>query len=201
MVLGRFFYFAVRLAWHYFGTGFRNSIDMKGVLLILSIMIFSCVRAEQIKVAAIDDFDISRYLGTWYEIARMDHPFERGLVSVTANYTLRADGKIQVLNQGFSVAKDEWRSSKAVAKTTHVPNKLRVFFFPLISASYNVAYVDEDYTLAVVSGGSSRYLWFLSRTSHISLEEQDRLVAVARSLGYHTNELIYVSQDLTPPLD
>ncbi len=168
---------------------------MRIYLLICSFMIITLARAQKIEIPTIDDFDISKYLGTWYEIARMDHVFERGLICVTANYTMRSDDKIQVLNSGYSVNKNCWTSSDAVAKTTDIPNRLKVYFFPLIGAQYNVVYIDSLYSVAIVSGGSKKYLWFMSRTPHISLEQRDKLISVAQDLGYNTNELLYVSQD------
>ncbi len=170
---------------------------MNKILLIFCVMITTFAYGQRVVVDDNDQFDIHKYLGKWYEIARMDHHFERGMICVTANYSLRSDGKIKVENSGFSVPKDRWSSSEAVAKTTHVPNKLKVYFFPLISGRYNVAYVDSDYSVAVVSGGSRRYLWFLSRTPEITLEQKDKMLSIARDLGYDTSELLYVSQTIT----
>ena len=161
-------------------------------LTILLMSIFcNCKRVE---VPVIEGFDTNRYLGTWYEIARLDHRFERGLEQTTANYGLKSNGRIGVTNRGFSPAKGEWHEAGAEAVATKVKNYFKVYFVPIFYGKYRVAYIDPDYTVAVVSGGSTRYLWFLSRTPSISPEQHRTMLEVAHRMGYDTSKLIYPKQ-------
>ena len=114
---------------------------------------------RKVSVEPMENFDVNRYLGRWHEIARLDHRFERGLERITATYTLRPDGKVGVVNRGYDPAKKRWSDAKAYAVQTRVKNYLKVYFFPLVPGRYRIAYLDDDYSLAVVSGGSLRYLW------------------------------------------
>lgn len=153
-----------------------------------------CFRSK-IHVPELSDFDASRYLGQWYEIARLDHIFERGMQRVVAHYSLLPDGRIDVLNRGYLPSKNRWKEAKAIAIQTAVNNFLKVYFVPLFGGRYRVAYIDSDYSIAVVSGGSLRYLWLLSRTPHPSSEQIDTLLNEARKLGYDTSRLIYPEQE------
>ena len=158
-------------------------------------MVMFCCGRSKVKVPELPDFNASRYLGQWYEIARLDHPFERNMQRVVADYSLRHDGKIQVINRGYRPDKNRWKEAKAVAIQTSVKNFLKVYFIPFIGGSYRIAYVDPDYSIAVVSGGNLRYLWLLARTAHPSAEQIDTMLAEARKLGYDTHKLIYPEQE------
>lgn len=118
-----------------------------------------------------------------HEIARLDHRFERGLERITATYTLRPDGKVGVVNRGYDLAKKRWSDAKAYAVQTRVKNYLKVYFFPLVPGRYRIAYLDDDYSLAVVSGGSLRYLWLLSRTPEVTPQQRARMLGVAAGWG------------------
>ena len=146
----------------------------------------------------VKDFSLEQYLGTWYEIARMDHRFERDLSNVTAEYRLKDDGGVRVLNRGFNTKNDEWKEAEGKAYFVDDPTvgRLKVSFFGPFYASYNVIALDQkDYQWSLVTGLDTDYLWILSRTPSLDPAIVDELVSKARSLGYKTDELIFVSQD------
>lgn len=139
-------------------------------------------------------FDKSRYLGTWYEIARFDFTFEKNLDNTTATYTLRKDGRIGVLNKGYNYITKRWQEAKGKARfrgSDTVP-ALEVSFFGPFYAAYNVIALDPEYRYALVAGSSLSYLWILSRTTTIPDEVKTEYVALARKLGYNTDALIWV---------
>ena len=154
-----------------------------------------------IHVPPMPDFDLNRYTGHWYEIARLDHFFERGLARVTANYTRREDGKILVINRGYDPVQKCWKENQATAIQQKPSNYFRVYFIPLIGGAYRILGLDKDYKWAVISGGRSDYLWFLSRMPSVSFETWDTMVEIARNSGYNIAELIPVSQGAQPPSD
>ena len=148
--------------------------------------------------APVKDFSLDEYLGTWYEIARMDHKFERGLSNVTAEYRLKDDGGVTVLNRGFNTTKGSWKEAEGKAYFVGDPTvgQLKVSFFGPFYASYNVIKLDQkEYQWSLVTGPDKDYLWILSRTPSLDQTIVDELVSEANSLGYKTDELIYVSQD------
>lgn len=176
---------------------------IKGILTIrlvlLSILVFGLTSCTGIPDGArpVQNFSLERYLGTWYEIARMDHKFERGLSNVTAEYTLRDDGGVRVLNRGFNAREGEWDQAegKAYFVDDESTGQLKVSFFGPFYASYNVIALDEDeYQWSLVAGPDTSYLWILSRTPELDQTVVDDLMSRAKSLGFKTNELIYVSQ-------
>jgi len=145
-------------------------------------------------------FSLEQYLGTWYEIARLDHKFERGLSNVTAKYSLRDDGGVKVMNRGFNTTKDHWKEAEGKAYFVDDPTvgQLKVSFFGPFYASYNVIALDQkEYQWSLVTGPNKDYLWILSRTPTLDKTIVDELVFKAKSMGYETNELIFVSQDKT----
>ncbi|MCM2972036.1 lipocalin family protein [Larsenimonas suaedae] len=120
---------------------------------------------------AVEQLDLARYQGTWYEIARLNHPFERRLSNVTATYTPRDDGGVDVLNRGFDLVRRQWRSAKGVAYPAgrNTPaGRLKVSFFWRFFAGYNIIYLDAHYDHAIIVGPNRRYLWVLSRSPFIS---------------------------------
>lgn len=162
------------------------------IFLFLFVMFLS--GCTEIKVVGIPDFNSDRYLGKWYEIARLNHPFEVNMDSVTAEYSLREDGMIKVVNRGYNTKKMKWEDAEARAVTTKIPGQFKVYFIPIIAGNYKIAYLSEDYSLAVVSGGTKKFLWFLARDKKISKEDLDRMLSVAAVLGYDTSKLIYPVQ-------
>jgi lipocalin len=152
--------------------------------------------SDEMKTSIVKELDLQRYLGTWYEIARFDHRFERGLVGVTATYSIRADGKIRVLNQGYKNTLDGTLSiAEGKAKLTGEPGKLKVSFFWIFYADYLVMELDENYQWALIGSTSDKYLWILSRTPKLDESTKNLILEKARTRGYDTSKLIWVEQE------
>ncbi|MFT7558332.1 MAG: apolipoprotein D and lipocalin family protein [Flavobacteriales bacterium] len=147
-------------------------------------------------IKPVDNFEVSRYLGTWYEIARLDHSFERGLQNVTAQYSTRADGGIKVMNRGFDVSLNEW--SEAEGKAYFVGDKtighLKVSFFGPFYGSYIIFDLGEDYDYSLVTSSNKSYLWLLSRSPVMSEVKETELLKRITELGFDTKSLIFVKQ-------
>lgn len=144
-----------------------------------------------VKTPPMPDFDLSRYLGEWYEIARLDNWFERGLCRVYARYGRNEDGTISVTNGGYDMQTGERREARARAVVGDAPNHLKVYFVPLVYGRYEIAFLDEHYSRAVVTGGSLKYLWLLAREPDLDEDVMGPMLDAARSLGYRTQDLIY----------
>ena len=151
-----------------------------------------CVSVPKVDNAPVVALDLNRYLGEWYEIARFDHSFERGVEQAKANYTQNADGTIKVVNSGIKDGKPKTAIGKG--KTTDTPGLLRVSFFGPFYADYRVMLIDKEYTRALVGSGSADYLWILSRTPGLPETAKAELLAEARRRGYDTDKLIWVRQ-------
>lgn len=164
------------------------------VPVFLTVLIAGCVRLPE-QVEPVTDFDAERYLGTWYEIARLDHSFEEGLSNVTAEYSLRDDGGIRVLNRGYSAEEGKWQEAEGKAYFVEDRNTgyLKVSFFGPFYGAYGIFELDkEDYAYSWVSGPDTGYLWLLARTPQVSDELKQRFVSRADELGFDTAELIWV---------
>jgi apolipoprotein D and lipocalin family protein len=143
------------------------------------------------------NFDIDRYLGRWYEIARLDHSFERGLSRVTADYQLREGGGVAVVNRGYSEEKNKWSEAIGKAYFVNSPEEgyLKVSFFGPFYSSYVIFELDRiNYDYAFVSGANRSYLWLLSRSPVVSDELKDRFIETARERGFEAENLIWVNQ-------
>lgn len=165
-------------------------------------LLFGCATAPPEGIEPVRGFDPERYLGKWYEIARLDHRFERGLSNVTAVYAERDDGGIDVLNQGYDRAVGQWKTAGGKAyflKDRNVAS-LKVSFFGPFYGGYHVIALDrEDYGHALVCGPSRSYLWILARTPSPPRETVDQLTSIAKDLGFPVQDLIFVAHDRTPP--
>jgi apolipoprotein D and lipocalin family protein len=153
-------------------------------------------------LSPVSGFDASRYLGTWYEIARYDHSFERGLTHAWAHYSMGGKGKIQVVNYGYDPEKETWREIRGTARLAGDPDRgsLLVTFFPPFEAGYHVIALDrEKYRWAVVAGPNRKYLWLLARTRKIDGPTRAKLVKLVEEAGYDPDGLIWVPQDSPPP--
>ncbi len=150
-------------------------------------------------ITPVQNFELNRYLGKWYEIARLDHSFERGLERVTAEYSLREDGGVRVINRGYSPEKKEWKQIEGKAYFVGAANvgHLKVSFFGPFYSSYVVFDIDPEYSYAFVSGNSTSYLWLLSRTPTVSDQLLTRFKVWAGEIGFDTDKLIYVKHDGT----
>ena len=145
--------------------------------------------------STVDEFDLSRYLGEWYEIARYDHSFERGMDNTMAEYILQDDGKVVVLNTGWKNGKFKLAEGKAkYPDPTGEPGALRVSFFLFFYSDYNVMMVDENYQISLVGSKVEKYLWILSRTPVPDPVLLEMVLNEAARRGYDTSELIWVDQ-------
>jgi apolipoprotein D and lipocalin family protein len=149
-------------------------------------------------VTVVDNFDAQRYLGRWYEIARLDHRFERGLEKVTATYSTMDDGGIQVINKGYNPERGMWQQSVGQAYFTGDTSKaaLKVSFFGPFYGGYNIIALDKDYRYALVCGPDRDYLWILSRTPTIPDAVKKQMVDIAAREGFAVEKLIWVNQTL-----
>jgi len=146
-------------------------------------------------VQPVSGFELNRYLGEWYEIARLDHSFERGLEQVTANYSLRSGGGVKVINRGFNPEKNKWKEAEGKAYFVGETDigQLKVSFFGPFYGGYNVIELDKDgYQYSLVCGPNLSYLWILARDPNLDPRIVEKLVARAKSLGFATEQLIYV---------
>lgn len=146
---------------------------------------------------AVRSFDIQRYLGKWFEIARFDYRFERHLNNVTAEYSQVEDGKIRVVNRGFNTKTEEWKQAEGKAEFAGDADeaRLKVSFFGPFYSGYNVVAIDPDYRYALVAGESLKYLWILSREKTIPEAVKENYLRQAESIGYDTGKLIWVTHD------
>jgi apolipoprotein D and lipocalin family protein len=164
---------------------------------LIAFLTLACVQIPE-NVKPVEPFEVARYLGKWYEIARLDHAFEQGLTKVTATYSLRQDGGLRVVNQGWSPQRMEWKTATGKAYFVQGPWRgyLKVSFFGPFYGSYVVFDVDrEGYQYALVAGPDPTYLWLLSRTLKMDPMRQRELIAEARSLGFDTSKLVFVKQE------
>ncbi|MGH1517015.1 lipocalin family protein [Chryseobacterium sp. JK1] len=154
------------------------------------------------KAQPVKQFDVNRYLGTWYEIARFDYYFEKDLDNAMAQYSLNADGSVDVVNSGYNLNKNKWVSVNGTAKFRGDKDAaaLKVSFFGPFYAGYNVVAL-EDYKYALVAGKNLDYLWILSREKTIPENVKQDFIIKAKEIGYDTSKLIWVKQDKKSPFD
>lgn len=173
---------------------------ISGVVLSSLTLLASCTGIPE-GMRAVSGLEKDRYLGTWYEIARLDHSFEEGLTRVTAEYTLNEDGSISVINRGYDEAEGEWSQADGKARFADDDSvgHLEVSFFGPFYSSYVIFELDQaDYQFAYVSGYSRDYLWFLSRTPDVSESQLAAFRERAREEGFDLGELIVVDHSPIP---
>ncbi|MEM9256345.1 MAG: lipocalin family protein [Pseudomonadota bacterium] len=158
-------------------------------------LLTSCLGIPQ-GVQPVSHFDLDQYLGEWYEIARLDHSFERGLTEVTARYSLRDDGGVKVVNRGFDASNEQWREAegRAYFVNSSTEGYLKVSFFGPFYGSYIVFELDPDYRYAFVSGANTDYLWLLAREPTVDDALIARFKHSAQRLGFDTSDLIFPQQ-------
>ena len=167
----------------------------RALLVAVATLLAGCTGIPE-GVVPVRDFRLNAYLGKWYEIARLDHSFERGLEQVTADYSLREDGGLRVVNRGYSRASGEWKEAVGKAYFAGDPEQghLRVSFFGPFYSSYVIFELDPDYRYAFVSGYDTSYLWLLARTPDVEPEVLARFKSLSASLGFAVDQLILVDQ-------
>lgn len=170
---------------------------MKRLITIVILILAGCTGIPD-GIEPVDDFQLDRYLGTWYEIARLDHRFERGLSNVTARYSMRDDGGVRVLNRGYRSEEGEWDEADGKAYFVGDSNigRLKVSFFGPFYGAYNVFELDKNYHYALVAGPNRSYLWILAREPSLSPSTLDELKTKVREAGYDPSALIMVDHDL-----
>lgn len=169
---------------------------MKKILLMMTAFILCGCMGIPKNVSPVKEFDIDKYMGKWYEIVRLDHSFERGLDQVTAEYSLKEDGGVRVINRGFSKEKNKWNEAQGKAYFVKESNQgyLKVSFFGPFYGSYIIFELDkENYQYAFVCGPNTSYLWLLSRTPTIDKALLTDFIDKAKELGFDTEKLIYVN--------
>lgn len=174
---------------------------MKRILILLVFLISACTSKMPANVQTVDGVDANQYLGTWYEIARLDHSFERDLEQVTATYSLRDDGGIKVINRGYNVKTSTWKDAEGKAYFTEPANadgtyqgRLKVSFFGPFYGAYHIIALDKiQYNYVMIASGKD-YLWILSRTPQLTYPIKQELMSQAKTLGFATEKLIFVKQ-------
>jgi apolipoprotein D and lipocalin family protein len=173
---------------------------MKTIYVIISVLLCLCCKSQNnqtmINKTTVRDFELNKYLGTWYEIARFPHSFEKDLIGVTATYSLKDDGGLKVLNQGYKKSfSGDLKTAIGKGKITSDPGKLKVAFFLFFYADYNILELDSaNYQWALIGSSTPKYLWILSRTPHMEKELYSNLTEKAKSRGYDISKLILVPQ-------
>lgn len=169
---------------------------MRLTTLLMMIFLVGCTGIPE-NIKPVDNFDLQRYLGQWYEIARLDHSFERGLSNVTATYSTREDGGVRVINRGYSDEKQQWKEAEGKAYFVQSADigYLKVSFFGPFYGAYVIIELDHaGYQYALISGPNKSYLWILARTPTLEPALVERLVAKATAMGYNTEQLLFVNQ-------
>ncbi len=167
------------------------------VLLVIALVVAGVVYGRGTNTVdrrTVPAFDVRRYMGEWYEIARYDHAFERGLIEVRASYRLVSDGKVEVLNSGTDLRSGKRRTTRGKARLTTRPGRLRVSFFWVFYSDYNILELGRDYDWALVGSSSDKYLWILSRTPTLPVVTLNRILRLAERRGYRRDRLLFIDQ-------
>lgn len=170
-----------------------NKHSKRTMLLTLAMLVFWLAAYSEsrkhINTSTVENFDLKSYMGKWYEIARLDNRFERGMTNVTTEYTLLDDGNVRVVNSGMRDGQMHHITGKA--KTTSQSGRLRVSFFMFFFSDYNVLAMGHNGSWALVGSSSPKYLWILAREKSLPADVIDQILEIARSRGYDTNKLIF----------
>nr|WP_152207444.1 lipocalin family protein [Marinobacter changyiensis] len=171
------------------------------IIIAVGTLLTACTGLPE-GIRPVKTVDVNQYAGTWYEIARLDHSFERGLSDVSAEYQIQDDGSLKVINRGYSTEEGTWKEAEghAVFVDENRTGHLKVSFFGPFYASYVIFRLDsEDYQYAFITGFDRDYLWFLSRTPTVTDKALDDFRAVAEAEGFNLDELIIVDQSRNRP--
>ena len=171
----------------------------KILLFIISLMLPGCLGVPK-GLSPVSNFDLHRYLGTWYEIVRLDHSFEKGLNNVSAQYSLREDGGIRVINKGYDPKTEKWKQAEGKAYFVDAKDigRLKVSFFGPFYGAYNIIDLDhENYSYAMVCGADRSYFWILSRQPDMPESLKLELIKKAENFGFKSSAFIHVKHDKT----
>ncbi len=174
-----------------------KTISITYLFLITMTLLFASCSSIPKGVIAVSPFNKELYLGKWYEIARFDFKFEKGLNNTTAEYTLRDDGKIKVTNRGYDYENNKWKEAIGKAKFAGDDKiaMLKVSFLGPFYSGYNVISIDSEYKYALVCSGSFKYLWILSREKSIPDTVKNKYLKKAEKLGFNTANLLWIEHD------
>ncbi len=164
---------------------------LKFLSIFLAYAIFSCSNGVKTNNNAVKDFKIEKYLGKWYEIARYDHSFERGCENVSANYSLKENNKIKIVNK--CIKNDKEKIAKATGyflKSKDIAHLKVTFFWPFYG-NYKVIYIDKNYENAIIDGGTYDYFWILSRNKNPDQRILEFLIKKAQIFGYKKEQMIF----------
>ena len=168
-------------------------------LVLMSVMMIGLFSCETIPegAVAVEPFDKAKYLGKWYEVARIDFKYEKDLDNTTAEYSLNDNGTIKVVNRGYDTINGKWKEAIGKAKFVGDENiaKLKVSFFGPFYSGYNVIALDSEYKYALIAGKNLKYLWILSRDTNIPDDIKFQYLKIAEGIGYNTNELLWIRHD------
>ena len=175
----------------------KNKIFIVTALIIGIAVVFNSCASIPPKAQPVKNFNVNRYLGTWYEIARFDFRFEKDLNNTSAHYTLNKKGNVIVLNSGFNFKKNEWTKAEGLAKFRGDKSiaALKVSFSGPFYSGYNVVALDENYQYALIAGKNLDYLWIQSREKSIPQEVKTKYLNIAKEIGYDTSRFIWVKHD------
>ena len=165
-------------------------------MIVFGLLLAGCSTTPPPNVTPVTPFELSRYLGQWHEIARLDHSFERDMIKVTAQYSMNPDGSVKVLNRGFNTKKQAWKDAVGKAWLIDGPNKgaLKVSFFGPFYGGYFITALDPDYQWAMVVGPDVDYFWILARQPTIDEGVKSNLLKQARTIGIAVDDIIWVAQ-------
>lgn len=176
-----------------------RAASLRTLLPVLAVVgVAACSTLPPQGVTPVSPFDVERYKGKWYEIARLDHSFERGLTNVSATYRPQADGSVEVINRGYDAEEGKWREAVGRALFTGSSDRgsLKVSFFGPFYGGYHVVALDQqDYRWAMVMGPDRGYLWILARERQLSPAVRAALLRQAVALGVNTEALIWVPHE------
>lgn len=184
---------------HTIRTRFKRSLKLWTVVVttvVLGLLQAGCSTTPPANVTPVTPFDLSRYLGQWHEIARLDHSFERDMIKVTAQYSMNPDGSVKVLNRGFNTKTQAWKDAVGKAWLIDGPDKgaLKVSFFGPFYGGYFITALDPDYQWAMVVGPDVDYFWILARRPTLDEQVKADLLAQARAIGVAVDDIIWVAQ-------
>jgi len=170
--------------------------NLKSLIILFVVVAITACTGMPKKVNPVADFELDKYLGKWYEIARLDHSFERGMNQVTATYSLRDDGGVKVENRGYSEIDQQWSEveGKAYFVDKNDEGYLKVSFFGPFYGSYVIFELEkENYQYAFISGPNLEYLWLLSRTPKVPENIIEKFLTMSAERGFNTSEIIFVN--------
>lgn len=173
-----------------------NKNTKKTMLLALAMLIFALTAyaesRKQLNTTTVTNLDLQKFMGRWYEIARLDNRFERGMTDVVAEYTLLDDGTIRIVNSGMRDGK--YHQTVGRGKVSSEVGRLRVSFFMFFYSDYNILEMAQDGQWVLVGGNSPKYLWILSREKQLPADVINHIIGLARGRGYDTNALIFSAE-------